>query len=158
MELIHEYTTHLIWTGNIGNGTAGYKSYDRSFEVRIENKDSIYGSSDPAFMGDRKKSNPEELLLASVSSCHMLWYLHLCAVNEVIVTKYADSAYGALNRQSNGRGSFSSIQLSPLVHVAEEIMINKAEELHAQANTMCFIANSLNININHHAEIRTESI
>jgi len=156
MRTVHEYTTNLIWTGNNGKGTTAYNGYDRSFEVNMKYKESIYGSSDPAFMGDRTKTNPEELLLASVSSCHMLWYLHLCAVNDVIVTKYEASADGAMTEYSNGSGSFTSIQLNPVVLVANEGMIGKALALHAEANRVCFVANSLKIKVNHNAVIRIE--
>jgi hypothetical protein len=78
-EKIHRYRTQVVWTGNLGQGTASYRAYERSHEIVVEEKPLIAGSSDPAFRGDKTKYNPEELFVASLSICHMLWYLHLCA-------------------------------------------------------------------------------
>lgn len=90
----HNYSLTINWKGNNGKGTKDYKSYERSFEVSTEGKEIIKGSSDPSFNGDKTKYNPEELLLASISSCHMLWYLHLCADEGIVVTEYSDIAEG----------------------------------------------------------------
>jgi organic hydroperoxide reductase OsmC/OhrA len=86
----HRYQVQVLWTGNTGQGTDNYKSYERSHKITVEGKPAILGSSDPAFRGDKSKHNPEELLLASLSSCHMLWYLHLCAEASIVVTDYFD--------------------------------------------------------------------
>jgi organic hydroperoxide reductase OsmC/OhrA len=82
-----------LWTGNKGEGTSTYRALDRSFDFCIEHKSIIKGSSDPAFLGDETKYNPEELLLSSIFSCHMLWYLHLCAEAGIIVVSYLDHPY-----------------------------------------------------------------
>ena len=109
----------------------------------------IFGSSDPEFRGDRAKHNPEELLLAAVSSCHMLWYLHLCSEAKIVVTDYVDNATGILHETVNGNGKFSSITLNPIVTVIEKAMIEQATELHIKANEFCFVANSLNFKVDH---------
>jgi organic hydroperoxide reductase OsmC/OhrA len=81
----HFYTTTLEWTGNKGTGTENYRSYDRNHTVHIEGKiHRIMGSSDPSFLGDASRYNPEELFLSSLSTCHMLWYLHLWTCNKKV--------------------------------------------------------------------------
>src|SRR5579862_3381019 len=92
----HNYETRVTWTGNSGSGTSNYRAYSRNHEISVANKPAIAGSSDPAFRGDPSRHNPEELLVASVSACHMLWYLHLCAVNHVSVVDYRDAALGVM--------------------------------------------------------------
>ncbi len=145
----HNYQLTVQWTGNTGTGTSGYKDYERSHAIIVDDKIDITGSSDPAFRGDKTKHNPEELLLASVASCHMLWYLHLCAVEGIIVTDYTDSATGTMIETENGGGKFTVITLHPTVTVTDILMIEKANELHRKANELCFIANSLNFPVHH---------
>jgi len=121
--------------------------------IRISGKPDLPGSSDPAFRGDPARYNPEELLLASVSSCHMLWYLHLCAEAGVIVVSYEDNPAGEMTETADGGGRFTTITLRPKIEVKEASMITKANELHKRANELCFIANSLNFPVNHEASI-----
>ena len=139
----HFYKSDLRWTGNTGDGTRSYTSYSRDFEVEIPNKPTFQGSSDAAFRGDPTRYNPEDLLVISLSSCHMLWYLHLCAVNRVIVLNYEDKATGIMIEDENG-GRFSEVTLHPNVTVKEEGMIPLSIELHHEAHEKCFIANSVN--------------
>lgn len=147
----HTYNVTVTWTGNKGTGTSGYREFERSHSVSVENKPVILGSSDPAFLGDTTKYNPEELLVASLSSCHMLWYLHLCSEAGVIVTEYSDKATGVMEVTANGSGRFTEVMLHPLVRVPENSMIEKANELHKKANALCFIANSVNFRVLHTA-------
>ncbi|MGB6153925.1 MAG: OsmC family protein [Pricia sp.] len=146
----HTYKTNLKWTGNQGVGTASYKAFERSYTVSIANKPNLLGSSDQAFRGDPTKYNPEELLVASLSSCHMLWYLHLCSEAGVIVTDYEDNAIGAMMETANGIGRFTCVTLRPTVTVSNLSMIEEANVLHKKANALCFIANSVNFDIEHH--------
>ena len=150
MEKQHHYNATIVWTGNNGTGTDNYKSYERSHKIIIENKSDILCSSDPAFRGDKTKHNPEELLLSVVSSCHMLWYLHLCSEAGVVVLDYTDSATGIMDEGSNGSGRFTKVALNPVVTVTENTMVDKANELHKKANELCFIANSVNFPVTHH--------
>ena len=143
----HLYAISVKWTGNKGTGTSSYKAYDRSHIITSGNKIEIQCSSDPAFRGDHNKYNPEELLVASISACHMLWYLHLCAEVNIVVVDYWDNAVGVMTENSNGSGVFKQVTLNPSVTVAEESMINKAMGLHKKAHELCFIANSLNFPI-----------
>ncbi|WP_336960822.1 OsmC family protein [Chryseobacterium contaminans] len=145
----HHYKTTIKWTGNKGTGTRGYRDYERSHSISVENKTVIEGSSDPAFRGDKTKHNPEDMFLSSVSSCHMLWYLHFCSEAGVIVTDYIDEATGIMEETANGSGYFTEVTLHPIVTVAEESMIEKAKELHHKANQFCFIANSVNFSVKH---------
>lgn len=154
----HTYSLCVKWTGNKGTGTSNYKAYDRSHSILIDYKNEISGSSDPAFHGDKTKHNPEELLIASLSSCHMLWYLHLCAEAKVVVVEYMDKATGTMSETSNGGGHFNEVVLNPIVTVTETSMIVKANELHKKANELCFIANSVNFPVRHNATIETSRI
>lgn len=151
----HHYKTLVNWTGNRGEGTSGYRTYDRNHTIEAGNKTIINASSDPAFLGDPSRYNPEELLLASLSSCHMLWYLHLCADNGVIVTAYSDNATGIMEENDNG-GKFTEATLHPVVTVREASMIDKAKHLHEEANKKCFIANSCNFPVKHEVLVESE--
>jgi organic hydroperoxide reductase OsmC/OhrA len=145
----HHYKATITWTGNLGSGTSNYRSYDRSHSISVNGKPAIAGSSDPAFRGDPAKYNPEELLIASLSACHMLWYLHLCAEAGVVVIDYVDTATGVIVETSDGGGHFSQVILYPKVVVSDQSIVDKANELHHKANKLCFIANSCNFPILH---------
>lgn len=146
---LHNYKTRTTWTGNRGTGTSDYKSYDRSHTISIDGKQDIEGSSDAAFRGDKTKQTPEDMFVCSLSACHMLWYLHLCAVNGVIVKEYVDEATGQMEETSNGSGKFVQVVLRPSVKVLDKSMIEKANALHHEAHKMCFIANSINFPVIH---------
>lgn len=150
----HGYKATIKWTGNKGIGTADYTSYERSYEVAIAGKPTIFGSSDAAFRGDATKYNPEDLLVTSLSSCHMLWYLHLCSAAGVIVLDYSDDATGLMTETSDGGGFFAEVTLNPVVTVRELSMVETANELHKKANKLCFIANSVNFPVYHKPTIR----
>ncbi len=145
----HNYSLIVKWTGNTGTGTSGYKGFERNHSILVNNKVEILGSSDPAFRGDKTKHNPEDLLLASISSCHMLWYLHLCAVAGITVTDYIDHATAIMIETANGGGKFTAATLNPITTITDISMAAKANELHKKANELCFIANSLNFPVYH---------
>ena len=146
----HHYSLTVTWTGNRGEGTSGYRSFGRDHEVSAEGKPPVPGSADPAFRGDPARWNPEELLVASLSQCHMLWYLHLCSVNGIVVTSYVDEPTGTMVVDSStGGGRFSEVTLRPTVMITTRNLHDKAMELHAEANKLCFIANSTNFPIHH---------
>jgi organic hydroperoxide reductase OsmC/OhrA len=149
MKRQHQYQLTIEWTGNKGTGTSSYTSYERNHEITANNKPVIPASSDPAFSGDKTRYNPEELLVASLSSCHMLWYLHLCAEAGVVVTSYTDNATGVMNETDDGGGQFTSVTLNPVVTVTKESMMDKANELHGKANALCYIARSVNFKVGH---------
>jgi organic hydroperoxide reductase OsmC/OhrA len=152
----HRYTVSLEWTGNEGNGTSSYRAYGRSYRLSAEGKADILGSSDPHFRGDPSRWNPEELLVAALSSCHKLWYLHLCAVNGIVVTAYEDEAHGLMEEQPGGSGQFSSVVLRPRVTIAAGDA-EKARTLHHDAHAACFIARSVNFPVTHEPVIEMEA-
>ncbi len=149
----HRYHVSLEWTGNIGSGTSGYRQYERAYRVEAANHKPIAGSSDPAFRGDPSRWNPEELLLASISACHQLWYLHLCAEAGIIVLAYSDNAEGLMIEEREGSGRFSEVILRPKVTLTQGADVDLALRLHGEANAKCFIANSLNFPVRHEAVI-----
>lgn len=138
----HTYDLEIVWTGNDGEGTRTYRSYRRDHEIRAAGRPVLAGSSDPAFRGDPTRYNPEQLLVAALSSCHLLWYLHLCAVNGIIVHDYRDDAQGEMAENANGSGQFVRVVLRPRVRISGDG--EKAHALHAEAHRYCFIARSVN--------------
>ncbi len=150
----HHYKATVKWTGNNGAGTTGYAGYERSHLISITGKPDLAGSSDAPFRGDISKHNPEDLLLASLSSCHMLWYLHLCADAGVVVVEYVDHAEGILSQNADGSGKFTEVTLLPMVTVSSENMLAKAKELHAKAHSFCFIAASVNFPLLHKPQLK----
>jgi organic hydroperoxide reductase OsmC/OhrA len=147
MDKEHTYKIGLMWMGNNGFGTETYTSYERVHTLHAEGKPDLLGSADPLFRGDSAKWNPEELLLASLSSCHMLWYLHLCANHKIIVQTYEDAPYAQMRIEKNGAGKFVNAELRPVVTITQENQRQLAESLHSQAHHYCFIANSVNFPI-----------
>ena len=145
----HHYNATINWTGNKGTGTSHYRAYERSHTISIEGKAYIEGSSDPAFRGDKSKYNPEELLIASLSACHLLSYLHVCSEEGVVIIAYSDEATGTMKETENGGGYFTEVRLNPVVVVSNASMIEKANELHHKAHERCFIASSCNFPVNH---------
>ncbi len=148
----HRYRSTVVWTGNTGAGTTSYRSYERAHTISAPGKSDIAGSSDKSFRGDASRWNPEDMLVASASTCHMLWYLHLCAVNGVVVLDYRDEPEGVMIEEANGSGAFSRIVLRPQIRLAADSSEQRARELHHEAHTMCFIANSVK------CEIATEPV
>ena len=140
----HRYAVRIEWTGNRGAGTATPGGYARAHVIAAPRKDAIAGSSDPAFRGDPICWNPEELLVASLSACHQLWYLSLCAAAGVVVTAYTDAATGVMREEADGAGAFAGVTLHPRVTIAAGSDADAAAALHARAHEMCFVARSVN--------------
>jgi len=140
----HSYSINVRWTGNTGTGTSGFREYRRDHEISASGKPSIPASSDPNFRGDKARYNPEELLVASLSACHMLWYLHLCADAGIVVAEYHDDAIGEMIETDDGGGRFTQVTLRPVVKVTGAVDSELARRLHEQAHHLCFIANSVN--------------
>jgi organic hydroperoxide reductase OsmC/OhrA len=154
MTKTYHYSVTVEWTGNTGTGTSGYRSYERRHEISAgTGKPVIAGSSDPAFRGDPMRWNPEELLVASLSACHKLWYLHLCAEAGIVVRAYRDEAEGVMAESADGSGQFMRVTLRPRVTVAAGSDMTKARELHEAAHGKCFIARSVNFPVEVAAEI-----
>lgn len=150
----HKYDVEIEWTGNQGSGTFDYRSYSRSHIISVAGKEhTIKASTDPQFLGEEKYYNPEELLLSAVSSCHMLWYLSLCAKEGIVVTAYKDKVEGTLGKV-DGTTKMTKITLNPEVVITDASRIEDAEKLHHTANELCFIANTLNVKVHHEPQIK----
>ena len=155
MSRLHRYTTTLRWTGNRGTGTSAYAAYGRDHEVEADGRPDLALTSDPAFRGDPARWNPELLLLASLSSCHQLWYLHLCAEAGIAVLAYEDRAEAVMEEEASGAGRFVEAILRPVVTIAPGNDAARAAALHRDAGAKCFIARSMNFPVRHEPEIRT---
>jgi len=140
----HSYPIRMRWTGNTGQGTADYRGYERAHEYSVLGKPVIPGSSDPSFRGDRSRYNPEELLVMSLSSCHMLWFLHLCAESKIVVVEYEDDAMGTMVEDTERGGFFTEVVLRPRVTFAAGSDTSDVDAMHERAHHLCFIANSVN--------------
>ncbi|GAA1748346.1 OsmC family protein [Agromyces humatus] len=148
----HRYEVALEWQGDRGEGTSGYRAYGRQHVVRAVGKlHEIDGSSDRVFHGDRERWNPEELLLAALSQCHMLSYLHVATNHGVVVRAYTDAPTGTMHEDGRGGGAFTEVTLRPTVTVADASMLALADELHAEAAQKCFIAASVAFPVRHEA-------
>jgi len=150
----HHYRLALRWTGNRGSGTSGYRDYDRDHQLTAHAKPPILGSSDPAFRGDATRWNPEELLVASLAQCHLLWYLHLAGVEGVLVVDYTDQPEGVMVEDDSGAGRFERVILRPVVTVAEPSMSEAAQAIHHRIGDYCFIARSVNFPVDHQPTVR----
>ena len=150
----HHYAVEVEWTGARGTGTSRYNAYGRDHVYRAPGKPEIPGSADPHFRGDAARWNPEELLVAALSSCHKLSYLHLCAVNGVVVTAYVDAAEGWMDEE-NGEGQMTRVLLRPRVTIADGSDADTARALHHKAQEVCFIARSVNFPVEHEPVVET---
>jgi organic hydroperoxide reductase OsmC/OhrA len=149
----HRYRLQATWTGNRGAGTTGYRDYDRSTTIKIDGKPALHSSADKPFRGDPSKWNPEDMLLAALSQCHLLSYLHACVEAGVVVVAYRDEASGLMIEDGHGGARFTEVTLRPHVTVADASMTDAATAAHAQAHAWCFIANSVNFPVLHKPHI-----
>jgi organic hydroperoxide reductase OsmC/OhrA len=144
----HTYGLELAWTGNRGEGTTGYRAYGRDVTVRAAGKPELLASADPAFRGDAARWNPEELLVAALSECHLLSYLHVAVTHAVVVVDYTDEPVGTMSQEGIG-GHFTRVLLRPRVRVADPAQVELATRIHAEAAAACFIASSVNFPVEH---------
>lgn len=151
----HHYQVEIEWTGGRGTGTTSYAGYGRDHTITDpeSSRHAILGSADTAFRGDAERWNPEQLLLAAISACHQLAYLHLCAVNKVVVLAYRDHAEGWMVQDASGAGRFTRAVVRPQVTIAKGSDPEKAQSLHRDAHAACFIANSLNFPVAHEPSV-----
>lgn len=144
---VHHYNLQLTWMGNTGSGTTAYDAYQRDFIIETDGKETLKGSADSAFLGNAALYNPEEWLLASLSSCHMLWFLHTCTDMGIIITDYRDQPKGEMIEHRDGSGEFTRVILYPKVITATEVAQTTITDLHHQAHQKCFIARSVNFEV-----------
>ena len=148
----HTYNVNVTWTGNTGDGTSKPNGYSKNHEVRIAGKHVIEASSDPAFAGDADRHNPEEMLVAALSQCHMLWFLSRCAKHSVTVIAYVDDAIGTMVVHRDGGGEFTNVTLHPRITLAKEADPDLLARLHEESHRLCFIARSVNFPVEVEAE------
>lgn len=143
----HNYKITTEWTGNKGDGNKNVRTYDRSHTVTIQGKPELFLTTDNPAVGDKSKLNPEDLLVSAISSCHMLSYLYVCAMEGIVISSYTDQATGIMIEHAGGGGSFKVVTLNPVFYVTDESMVEKAIELHHKAHEICYIANSVNFEV-----------
>lgn len=153
----HNYDVTITWTGNRGEGTTGIRDYDRDHDISADGPPTIAGTADPGFLGDPKRWNPEQLFTASISQCHMLWYLGICARAGVVVHEYTDDSVGTMVSETGNKARFTSVVLRPRIVVAAEDQVEKAVELHEKAHEMCFIAQSVNFPVTVEPQVSVRS-
>jgi organic hydroperoxide reductase OsmC/OhrA len=154
----HSYEVSIRWTGNTGSGTSSYRGYERSHDVIATGKPTFRASADPAFLGDADRWSPEDLLVASLSQCHMLTYLALCARSAVVVTSYLDVAVGRMQEAAGHSGQFAEVVLNPIVCVSDPAMTRTASHLHEEAHRDCFIARSVNFPVLHNPTVEVAAL
>ncbi len=147
----HDYTARIAWTGNRGAGTATYRGYDRTWDIATPGKPVVHCSNDPLLGGDPGLPNPEDLLLASLSACHMLWYLHLASAAGIVVTDYVDDPLGVGESAPDGTGRFLRAVLRPTITVAAGTDLVAADAIHGRIHAHCFIARSVNFPVEYAA-------
>ncbi|MDX1784878.1 OsmC family protein [Roseovarius sp. ZX-A-9] len=150
----HDYTARVVWTGNRGDGTSTYGGYDRSWSVETAGKPVIYGSNDPLLGGDPSLHNPEEMLVAALSACHMLWFLHLASDANITVLSYSDDPLAVGETDENGASRFLRATLRPFIVLAEDGDEARADAVHRQIHKVCFIARSVNFPVEIDARYR----
>jgi organic hydroperoxide reductase OsmC/OhrA len=154
MDADHRFVASLTWTGNRGSGTAGYRAYGRDHVVSVDGKPDVLGSAARVFHGDADRWNPEEMLIASLSQCHLLSYLYVAVANGIVVESYEDAAEGTLVTTPDGGGRFREVVLRPVVTISAgdpEV----AHRIHADASRLCFIASSVNFPVRHEPTVLT---
>ena len=151
MAKLHDYAALISWTGDRGQGTRTYRGYDRTWRIATAGKLPIDCSNDPLLGGDPSKPNPEDLVLASLSACHMLWYLHFASEAGIVVRGYQDAPIGVGETGPRGEGRFVRATLRPTITVEPGADLAKADSLHHKVHDYCFIARSVNFPIEYQA-------
>jgi len=150
MSNTHVFEAKLKWESNLGSNT---KRISKNHQVIIDEKKVLTVSAAKAFKGDASLHNPEDLLLSALTSCHMMSYLYVCSQHNIEIISYTDNSVAYLEVEGSGKGSFTSVELNPVVVVKNENNLELAKELHVKANELCFIANSCNFPIHHRAKV-----
>ncbi|MEO8237007.1 MAG: OsmC family protein [Flavobacterium sp.] len=155
MAFKHLFKAEANWTLNQNPEESASKFYNKSHQIKIEGKPVLGVSAAKTFKGDPELYNPEDLLLSSLVSCHMMSYLYVCAQNGIEVLAYSDNAEATLEVSPDGSGRFTEVRLNPKVKITNRDKIQEALNLHTKANQLCFIANSCNFPVLHNATCET---
>jgi organic hydroperoxide reductase OsmC/OhrA len=143
-----EHHASVVWKRTSAEHT--YDTYNRAHEMRFKSgKIVLAASAAPAFKGDADRVDPEEAYVASLSSCHMLTFLAICARKRLSIDAYEDDAVGVLEKGAKGKLWMARVTLSPRVTFSSGVNVNAAtlDELHHLSHEECFIANSVNTEI-----------
>ncbi|MGJ5642123.1 OsmC family protein [Formosa sp. S-31] len=127
----------------------------KTHQVFLEKGKRLEISAEKRFKGDGSKFNPEELLLAALSSCHFMSYLYVCELAGIIVVNYSDCPEGILELHNDGSGAFSKVILKPEVTIENPKDVETAKALHKKAGDLCFIANSCVFPIEYYPEVNS---
>ncbi|MHA7775186.1 OsmC family protein [Roseibium sp. M-1] len=147
----HDYSSLIRWTGNRGEGTRTYRGYDRTWEIRTPGKPVVHCSNDPLLGGDPTLHNPEDLLLSSLASCHMLWYLHLASNAGIAVSSYEDAPVAVGETEASGAGRFLRAVLKPVITVPAGTDLARADAIHHEIHKVCYIARSVSFPVSYEA-------
>ncbi len=154
----HDYTARVTWTGNRGQGTSSYRAYDRTWNIETPGKPVVHCSNDPLLGGDPTLHNPEDLLIAALSACHMLWYLHLASNAGIAVQAYADDPLAIGETDKTGASRFLSATLRPVITVPEGTDLTIADAIHHEIHKTCFIARSVNFPVGYAARYEVSAL
>jgi len=151
---MHRYTAQVVWER--GSQSFVDNRYSRRHVIRFDGGVEIAGSSSPHSVrvpySDPHAVDPEEAFVASVSSCHMLWFLSIAAGRKFRVDRYADAAEGVMEKNAAGKLAITLVTLRPDVRFSGDRLPTQDEihAMHHEAHDECFIANSVR------SEIRVE--
>src|SRR5438046_1466307 len=126
-----------------------YKTYDRTHTIKFSGGTQLQATAAPEYLGNPELTNPEELLIAALSSCHMLSFLAIAAYQGFTVDNYHDAAIGTLAKNDRSKMAITQIVLKPQVQFSGAKIpdVDTLNKLHDKAHDSCFIANSLNVNV-----------
>lgn len=150
------YTATIEWQR--GEQDFAGNRYSRKHVLRFDGGAELAGSSSPSVvplpMSDASAVDPEEMFVASLSSCHMLWFLSIAAARKFCVDRYVDSASGIMARNSDGKTAMTVVTLKPQVKFSGDSQpsAEQIRALHHKAHEECFIANSVK------TEVRCEPV
>ena len=148
----HLFKVALNWMKKDNISSSLSRIYTKSHHISIEGKPDLEVSAAKAFKGDPNLYNPEDLLLSSLTSCHMMSYLYCCAQHKIEVISYQDHSEATLQVNPDGSGKIVKVDLFPDIIISDSSQIELAISLHKKANELCFIANSCNFPVYHHAK------
>ncbi|HEX8013636.1 MAG TPA: OsmC family protein [Flavobacterium sp.] len=151
----HIFKAEVKWSSNQNKEDSTKRLYSKTHQIKIEGKPILDVSAAKAFKGDPELYNPEDLLLSSLVSCHMMSYLYVCSQNGIEVLVYSDNAEAIIEVAPDGSGRFTEVRLYPKVKIANADKMQEALDLHIKANQLCFIANSCNFPVLHNPTCET---
>lgn len=142
-----QHTAEILWLRNEQDFLNN--RYSRKHLLRFDGGIEVAGSSSPHVvplpMSDAAAVDPEEAFVASLSSCHMLWFLSIAAKHKFCVDSYADAAVGVMGKNAEGKMAMLTVTLKPEIQFSGERVptFDQIKQMHHDAHEECFIANSV---------------